>query len=41
MKLRSLGSTGLVVSPIGLGLAAIWSIIVNFFRKLFGLKPKS
>jgi hypothetical protein len=26
---------------VGLGLAAIWSIIANFFRKLFGLKPKS
>ncbi|MGZ5295730.1 MAG: SRPBCC family protein [Actinomycetota bacterium] len=29
------------VGGIGLGLAAIWSIISNFFRKLFGLKPKS
>jgi len=29
------------VGGIGLGLAAIWSIIVTFFRKLFGLKPKS
>ena len=25
----------------GSGIAAIWSIIANFFRKLFGLKPKS
>lgn len=29
------------VGGIGLGLAAIWSIISNFFRKLFGLKPSS
>jgi carbon monoxide dehydrogenase subunit G len=29
------------VGGIGLGLTAIWSIIANFFRKLFGLKPKS
>ena len=29
------------VGGIGLGLAAIWSIIASFFRKLFGLKPKS
>lgn len=29
------------VGGIGLGLAAIWSIIAGFFRKLFGLKPKS
>lgn len=29
------------VGGIGLGLAAMWSIIANFFRKLFGLKPKS
>lgn len=29
------------VAGIGLGLAAIWSIVANFFRKLFGLKPKS
>jgi carbon monoxide dehydrogenase subunit G len=29
------------VGGIGLGIAAIWSIIANFFRKLFGLKPKS
>ena len=29
------------VSGIGLGIAAIWSIVANFFRKLFGLKPKS
>ena len=29
------------VGGIGLGLAAIWSIVTNFFRKLFGLKPKS
>ncbi len=29
------------VGGIGLGLSAIWSIISNFFRKLFGLKPKS
>ena len=29
------------VGGIGLGISAIWSIIVNFFRKLFGLKPKS
>src|SRR4249920_511160 len=28
------------VGGIGLGIAAIWSIITNFFRKLFGLKPK-
>jgi len=33
-----------VAEPVGgirLGISAIWSIIVNFFRKLFGLKPKS
>jgi carbon monoxide dehydrogenase subunit G len=29
------------VGGIGLGLAAIWSIVANFFRELFGLKPKS
>jgi carbon monoxide dehydrogenase subunit G len=29
------------VGGIGLGIAATWSIIANFFRKLFGLKPKS
>ena len=29
------------VGGIGLGIAAIWSIIASFFRKLFGLKPKS
>jgi carbon monoxide dehydrogenase subunit G len=29
------------VGGIGLGIAAIWSIIANFFRRLFGLKPKS
>ncbi len=29
------------VGGIGLGISAIWSIISNFFRKLFGLKPKS
>jgi len=29
------------VGGIGLGISAIWSIIVNCFRKLFGLKPKS
>jgi len=29
------------VGGIGLGITAIWSIIANFFRKLFGLKPKS
>ena len=29
------------VGGIGLGLAAVWSIVSNFFRKLFGLKPKS
>jgi carbon monoxide dehydrogenase subunit G len=29
------------VGGIGLGIAAIWSIITGFFRKLFGLKPKS
>jgi TRAP-type C4-dicarboxylate transport system permease small subunit len=29
------------VGGIGLGLAAIWSIVANFFRKLFGLKTKS
>jgi carbon monoxide dehydrogenase subunit G len=28
------------VGGIGLGISAIWSIVVNFFRKLFGLKPK-
>jgi carbon monoxide dehydrogenase subunit G len=34
----------MVAKPVGgirLGLAAIWSIVANFFRKLFGLKPKS
>ena len=33
-----------VAKPVGgvrLGIAAIWSIVANFFRKLFGLKPKS
>jgi carbon monoxide dehydrogenase subunit G len=33
-----------VAKPVGgirLGIAAIWSIIADFFRKLFGLKPKS
>ena len=29
------------VGGIGLGLSAMWSIVANFFRKLFGLKPKS
>jgi carbon monoxide dehydrogenase subunit G len=29
------------VGGIGLGVSAIWSIVANFFRKLFGLKPKS
>ncbi len=29
------------VGGIGLGISAVWSIISNFFRKLFGLKPKS
>ena len=29
------------VGGVRLGISAIWSIIVNFFRKLFGLKPKS
>ncbi len=29
------------VGGIGLGLSAIWSIVANFFRKLFGLKPRS
>ena len=29
------------VGGIGLGLAAIWSIVANFFRKLLGLKTKS
>jgi uncharacterized protein len=29
------------VGGIGLGLSAIWSIVANFFRKLFGLTPKS
>ena len=29
------------VGGIGLGIAAVWSITSNFFRKLFGLKPKS
>ena len=29
------------VGGIGLGLSAIWSIVSNFFRKLFGLKPSS
>jgi carbon monoxide dehydrogenase subunit G len=28
------------VGGIGLGIAAIWSLIATFFRKLFGLKPK-
>ena len=34
----------MVAKPVGgirLGFAAIWSIVTNFFRKLFGLKPKS
>jgi uncharacterized protein len=33
-----------VAKPVGgirLGIAAVWSIIANFFRKLFGLKPTS
>lgn len=29
------------VGGIGLGVAAIWSIVSNFFRRLFGLKPRS
>jgi carbon monoxide dehydrogenase subunit G len=29
------------VEGIGLGISAVWSIVSNFFRKLFGLKPKS
>jgi carbon monoxide dehydrogenase subunit G len=29
------------VGGIGLGLGAVWSIVSNFFRKLFGLKPSS
>ena len=29
------------VGGIGLGISAIWSIVANFFRKLFGLKAKS
>jgi uncharacterized protein len=29
------------VGGIGLGISAIWSIVTNFFRKLFGLKPKA
>jgi carbon monoxide dehydrogenase subunit G len=29
------------VGGIGLGVSAVWSIVANFFRKLFGLKPKS
>jgi carbon monoxide dehydrogenase subunit G len=29
------------VGGIRLGLAAIWSVIAGFFRRLFGLKPKS
>jgi len=29
------------VGGIGLGVSAVWSMISGFFRKLFGLKPKS
>jgi carbon monoxide dehydrogenase subunit G len=29
------------VGGIGLGLSAIWSIVANVFRRLFGLKPKT
>jgi carbon monoxide dehydrogenase subunit G len=29
------------VGGIGLGLGAVWSIVSNFFRRLFGLKPSS
>ena len=29
------------VGGIGLGVSAVWSIVSGFFRKLFGLKPKS
>ncbi len=29
------------VGGIGLGISAVWSIVASFFRKLFGLKPKS
>ncbi len=29
------------VGGIGLGISAVWSIVANFFRRLFGLKPKS
>src|SRR2546425_2775672 len=29
------------VGGIGLGLSAIWAVIANFFRRLFGLKPTS
>ena len=29
------------VGGIGLGISAVWSIVAGFFRKLFGLKPKS
>ena len=29
------------VGGIGLGVSAVWSIVASFFRKLFGLKPKS
>jgi uncharacterized protein len=28
------------VGGIGLGISAVWSIVTNFFRKLFGRKPK-
>ena len=40
----SVAAKPLVAKPVGgirLGLSAIWSIIANFFRRLFGLKPKS
>jgi hypothetical protein len=29
------------VGGIGLGISAVWSMVTGFFRKLFGLKPKS
>ena len=29
------------VGGIGLGVSAVWSMVAGFFRKLFGLKPKS
>jgi carbon monoxide dehydrogenase subunit G len=38
---RPAGAAAKPVGGIGLGLGAIWSIVVNFFRRLFGLKPKS